>query len=174
MLDIDLQLYLNINRNRKKKIKIEAEKIAKERSKVIIEYIIQILTDPIKVNGIIEFDSAKINNLSMCTLNIYVPEKNFERHLNLGITTDHAHILHNQFLTDLIDEFLESETINISQYYQTLSIPRNFFFFLASNKKGSTVKIIHITTLKAIDDYNQKYFTYLKSRDNAKQPKKSI
>ena len=78
--------------------KIEAQAISPERSRLIIEYITKILSDTEKVNASMNFSSVKIDNQIMCTLDIYVPQRNFEKHLNLGITTDHDLILYEQLL----------------------------------------------------------------------------
>lgn len=86
--------------------KIEAQAIAPERSRLVIEYITKILSDIEKVNASMNFSSAKIDNQMMCTLDIYVPQRNFEKHLNLGITSDHSLVLYEQILNDFIDTFL--------------------------------------------------------------------
>ena len=67
--------------------KVEAMELAPERSKLLCEYITQILSDNEKVNGEIKINSDKISNEYMITFDIIVPSKNFEKHLNNGITT---------------------------------------------------------------------------------------
>ena len=97
--------------------KEEAMKIAPERSSLLCEYIMQILSDPEKVNGEIKINFTKINNEQMITFDICVPNRNFERYLNTGITTQQINILTGQILNDLIDNFMELETIGCTRYY---------------------------------------------------------
>ena len=40
---------------------------------------------------------VKIDDQNMCTSDIYVPETNFEKHLNLGITIDHSLFYMNKY-----------------------------------------------------------------------------
>ena len=58
--------------------KSEAQALASEKSKLIIEYIIQILSDSERVNSNMSFCNTKIDNQQMCTLDIYVPDKNMK------------------------------------------------------------------------------------------------
>ena len=92
-------------------------KIAPERSKLLCEYIMQILSNNEGINGEIRIDSAKINNERMLTFDITVSKKDFERHFNTGITTQQVDVLTEQILNDLIDNFMESETIGCTRYY---------------------------------------------------------
>ena len=62
-----------------------AKAIAILRSNLVKEYIVQILQDKYVVEGKFYFGTSFINGKEMCTLDIYVPFKNFERHFNLGI-----------------------------------------------------------------------------------------
>lgn len=121
--------------------KIEAIQIAPEKSKLIIEYIIKILSDNQIVNATMNFSFTKIDNQQMCVLNIYVPINNFERHINLEITSDHSLILYNQLLNDLLDTFLNHETIGISKYYSIHSMKGIFSGIDAVNSLGSNIKI---------------------------------
>lgn len=62
--------------------KVEAMQIAPERSKLLCEYIIQILSDKEKITGEIRIDSAKINNERMLTFDIFIPNNGYERYFN--------------------------------------------------------------------------------------------
>lgn len=90
--------------------KNEAQLLVPAKSNLIMEYITQILLDTDKLNGNIEFNFAKIDNQMNCVLDIYIPTKDFEKHLNLEITSDHCLVLYEQVLNDLL-KFLPSETI---------------------------------------------------------------
>lgn len=155
--------------------KIEAQAIAPERSRLIIEYITKILSDTEKVNASMNFSSAKIDNQMMCTLDIYVPQRNFEKHLNLGITTNHDLILYEQLLNDLLDTFLEHETMGVSRYYSIKSMQDNFSGINAVNSIGSKIKI-NLNSSGAdfnelMTKYNQRindYVESLKKQDDRK------
>lgn len=155
--------------------RIEAQAIAPERSRLIIEYITKILSDTEKVNASMNFSLAKIDNQTMCTLDIYVPQRNFEKHLNLGITNDHDLILYEQLLTDLLDTFLEHETMGVSRYYSIKSMQGTFSGVDAVNLSGSRIKINFNTTnpdfMNIASEYTRRYNEFVDSLKNQEQPK---
>lgn len=63
----------------------EAKELSKVRSKLIIEYINDILSDGNKLKAKINLGIHEVDGQDMCTADIYVPYKDFERHFNLGI-----------------------------------------------------------------------------------------
>lgn len=97
--------------------KDESLLLAQQRTKLIIEYIEKILNDEKNVTADMDFNVHKIDNQMMCTLSILIPFNNFEKHLNLGITSDHCDILYAQLFKDLLKTFLEHETIGISRCF---------------------------------------------------------
>lgn len=147
--------------------KIEAMELAPESSKLIIEYITQILSDSEKVNARMNFNSAKIDNQRMCVLDIYVPNRNFEKHLNLGITSEHDLILYEQLLNDLLDTFLEHETIGVTKYYSLKSMQENFTGIDAMNSLGSRIRINLNSSgtdfMELIDRYSKRYDEFVTS-----------
>lgn len=155
--------------------KVEAKLIAPERSQLIMEYITQILSDPENVNAKMNFSSYKIDNQLMCTLDIYVPKREFEKHLNLGITSDHSLVLYEQVLNDLLDSFLPHKTIGITKYYSIKSSGRNFSGIDAVNLQGSKININFNSSgqefMNLITNYTQKYDEFLK-KSNEQQSKK--
>lgn len=157
--------------------KIEAQALAPQRSNLIIEYITQILSDNEKVNARMNFGYAKINNTPMCVLDIYVPKRNFEKHLNLGITSDHSLVLYKQLLNDLLDTFLGHETIGITDFYSLKSMQENFEGIEAINSIGSNIKIN--LNLRGnvfndiISEYSQRYNEFNESLNNDEANKSS-
>ena len=121
--------------------KIEAKVLAPTKSKLVIEYITQILSDSEKANSVMDFWHAKIDGQNMCTLDIYVSETNFEKHLNLGITRDHSLVLYEQILNDFLDTFIEHEAIGVTKYYSIKSMQNDFSGVDAVNLNGSRIKI---------------------------------
>ena len=155
--------------------KIEAKALAPEKSKLVIEYITQILSDSEKVNSVMNFWYAKIDGQNMCTLDIYVLERNFEKHLNLGITEDHCLVLYEQILNDFLDTFLEHETMGVTRYYSIKSMQGNFSGVNAVNLNGSKIKINFNTTnpdfMNIVSDYTRKYNEFAELSENKEQPK---
>ncbi len=154
--------------------KNEAQVLAPTKSNLIMEYITQILSDTDKLNGDIEFNFAKINNQMNCVLDIYIPTKDFEKHLNLEITSDHCLVLYEQVLTDLL-KFLHSETIGVTKYFSIKSMSEYFSGVVALNDIGSEVKINFNTTnpdfMMLIDNYLEKYDEIAETLKNQEQPK---
>lgn len=58
-----------------------------------MECLTQILSDSLTVHGKMDFLNKKIDGQDMCTLDIYLSARDFERHLNLGITEEHELVL---------------------------------------------------------------------------------
>lgn len=155
--------------------KIEAKALAPEKSKLVIEYITQILSNSEKVNSVMDLWYAKIDGQNMCTLDIYVPERNFEKHLNLGITIDHSLVLYEQILNDFLDTFLEHETMWVTRYYSIKSMQNDFSGVDAVNRNGSRIKINFNTTdpdfMNIISEYTRRYNEFAESLENHEQPK---
>ena len=155
--------------------KIEAKAEAPEKSKLVIEYITQILSDSEKVNSVMDFWYAKIDGQNMCTLDIYVPERNFEKHLNLGITIDHSLVLYEQILNDFLDTFLEHETMGVTRYYSIKSMQNDFSGVDAVNRNGSRIKINFNTTdpdfMSIVSGYTQRYNDFVELVKNQEPPK---
>lgn len=144
--------------------KIEAQALAIEKSKLVIEYITQILSDKEIVNSKMNFSAAKIDGQKMCTLDIYVPEKNFEKHLNFGIITDHSMILYEQILNDFLDTFLENKTMGVTKYYSVKSMLENFSGVKIINLIGSKIMVnFYYEFPDIISMYNEKYTEYEKT-----------
>ena len=83
-------------------------KIIEERVNLIIEYIEQILSDNLKVKGTMSINSEEINGVKCKTLNISVPQRNFERHFNLGISCQDDIAFFKCLLDTLIEKYLKS------------------------------------------------------------------
>ena len=144
--------------------KEEAKVLANDRVRVIIEYITLILEDTVKVSAKMKFNHAKINGQNMNTLDIYVPEKDFEKHINLGITTDHSDIIYKSFLEKVIEEILPSENIGATKFYSIRSNQGAFDGIDAMNDIGSSIKINMYGIIDQIKiEYHEKYDNYVDS-----------
>ncbi len=149
--------------------KIEAQQLAIDRSKLIIEYILQILSDSEKVNATMDFFDDKIENQNRIILNINVPQRNFKRSLNLEITSDHENILFAQLLDDLLKTFLPHETMGITKYYSMKTMHSNFTGIDAINTLGSRIAINFNSSgtefMKLIENYQAKYNAFIENRN---------
>ncbi len=151
--------------------KKEAMQIAPERSRLLCEYITQILSDNEKVNGEIQINSAKINDERILTFDIYVPSRNFEKHLNTGITIQQVDVLTSQILNDFVDNFIESETIGCTKYYSIRGgYGMNMDGVTAMNVIGSKVRINFVCRgdkfNEQVQNYNERLDEYINQRKN--------
>ncbi len=153
--------------------KEEALQLAPLRSKLLCEYITQILKDEEQVTGEIAINSAKIDDEKMITFDIQVPCRNFSKHLNTGITTDHIDLLVNQLLNDLVANFMEDENMGVSRYF---SIRGGYGMkmdgVVATNNIGSKIDINFLCRGKnfqeQIERYNNTLDIYVASLENKK------
>ena len=149
--------------------KIEAEELAVKKVDVIIEYITQILSDKNKVDSVINFSTAKIEENNMSTIDIYVPVKNFERHINLGITSDHLNVIYKEFLDRIPNTFFTHDTIGVSRFYSMRTSQEQFDGIDAINLVGSKIKINMSNIDKEIsDEYNKKYDEFVMNLNSHK------
>ena len=103
--------------------KQEAEVLALDKSRVMIEYLEQILSDD-NISGNMIFSSNKIDGEKekMCTVDIML-NNNTEKHLNLGIPSVHSDVFTKQFTTDLVDRFAKDDTMGVSPFLEIKSMP---------------------------------------------------
>ena len=147
--------------------KIEAEELAVQKVDVIIEYIAQILSDKNKVDSMMNFSTAKIDGNNMSTIDIYVPVKDFERHINLGITSDHLNVIYKEFLDRIPNTFFTHDTIGVSRFYNIRTSQGQFDGIIASNIIGSKIKINMSNIDRNIsEDYNKKYDDFVNNINN--------
>lgn len=101
----------------------------------------------------------------MSTLDIYVPQKNFEKHLNLGITYDHINILYKEFLDRILTDLLPSDSVGATEFY---TVKSNFGIFTGIDAINTLERNINIympgTKKEVIEEYNGKYIKYANSR----------
>lgn len=103
--------------------KQEAEILAIDKSRVMIEYLEQILSDD-NISGNMIFSSNKIDGEKekMCTVDIML-NNNTEKHLNLGIPSIHSNVFTRQFTSDLVDRFAKDDTMGVSSFFEIKSMP---------------------------------------------------
>ena len=103
--------------------KQEAEVLAIDKSRVMIEYLEQILSDD-NISGNMIFSSNKVDGEKekMCTVDI-VLNNGKERHLNLGIPSIHSDVFTKQFTSDLVDRFAKDDTMGVSPFFEIKSMP---------------------------------------------------
>ena len=103
--------------------KQEAMELAIDKSRVMIEYLEQILSDD-NISGNMTFRSSKIEGEGekMCTVDIMLSNGK-EKHLNLGIPSIHSDIFTRQFTSDLVDRFAKDDIMGVSPYFEIKSMP---------------------------------------------------
>jgi len=137
--------------------KIEAQNIAKEKSKLIINYLSDILSRPNKIEGLMNFSTRKIDNQSMNVLDVYIPTLNIDEHWNLEITSDHSLVLYEQLLNDLLDNFMDHETLGVTKHSWYKSMNENFSGIGAINIIDSCIRINFGTTSQEFMELISKY-----------------
>ena len=103
--------------------KQEAIELAIDKSRVMIEYLEQILSDD-NILGNMTFRSSKVEgeDKKMCTVDIMLSNGK-EKHLNLGIPSVHSDIFTKQFTSDLVDRFAKDDIMGVSPYFEIKSMP---------------------------------------------------
>ena len=103
--------------------KQEAMGLAVDKSRVMIEYLEQILEDN-NILGKMTFNSSKVDGEreKMCSVDI-VLNNGTERHLNLGIPSIHSDVFTKQFTNDLVDRFAKDNIMGVTHFFEIKSMP---------------------------------------------------
>ena len=103
--------------------KQEALGLAVDKSRVMIEYLEQILEDD-NILGNMTFNSIKVDGEreKMCTVDI-VLNNSTERHLNLGIPSIYSDVFTKQFTNDLVDRFAKDNIMGVTLFFEIKSMP---------------------------------------------------
>lgn len=149
----------------------QIKQLASIRADLLMEYIKQILSDYQKVSSEIVIGYAD----KMCTFDITVPKRNFERYLNTGIDTKYSDYLNDQIFRKLIENFMDSETIAITEYYckyHSFCLSRSGID--VTNEIGSSIEIYLLCSGEKFDEqvrnYNKILNQYIETHgvDNSK------
>lgn len=147
--------------------KVEAEKIAVNVSRVIMEYITNILTDSQKVEGTIDFVSGKVDGYQerMCVVVISVPDKPFYKPINSGIPSIHSIPFYTKVLEDIADTCLYSNELSVGRFYSVMKMMGPTFQGVnAKSIFGNQIRInfsnIGTELNEAIAEYNRKIDLY--------------
>lgn len=155
--------------------KEEAREISIKRADLIMEYIYQILSDSEVVVGRMNFGTKKIDGQMMEILDIYVPSKGFERHFNLGITSDHNNVLYEELLNRFRDELFSHETIGVTNIHTLKSNFSSFEGVVARNTTGSKIKIDMLGINEELKSkFSQAYTDFEDSLNKEKDNNKKI
>ena len=103
--------------------KQEALGLAVDKSRVMIEYLEQILSDN-NISGKMIFSSNKVDGEreKMCTVDIIL-NNGTERHLNLCIPSIHSDVFTKQFTNDLVDRFAKDNIMGVTLFFEIKSMP---------------------------------------------------
>lgn len=101
--------------------KQEAQGIAIEKSRVMIEYLEQFLSDE-NITGKMMFSTAKVGKEDLVIVDIMLNNE-FERHFNLGIPSVHSNVFTRQFTSDLVDTFAKEKTKGVTPFFEIKSMP---------------------------------------------------
>lgn len=147
--------------------KEEAKQKSIEISNYVIGNIRELLSYPEKIEGIIKITSAKIDKKKICTLNILVPDLEIEKYINTGIPFEHCDELNEQIFNDLLDNFLESETIGVGRYREIkYSYGENFSGMDYISLNGSKIRLNFINHGNKYDNIVSSYKNRIKDFEN--------
>lgn len=152
--------------------KLEAEMIVPEESRVMVEYLDRILDGEKSVTGQMIFGSAEVEGKTRFVVDIFVPETEFEKHIDLKITPDHADVFYEVFLNDLLDNFLEHETKGVTKYMDIPYFTGRFTGVMAMNSNQSRIEVRFNKKGQRFDelieDYNKRIDDYTKEVSQVK------
>ena len=101
--------------------KQEAQGIAIEKSRVMIEYLEGFLSDE-NIEGKMMFSADKVGKEKLCIVDIML-NNGFERHFNLGIPSIHCDVFTRQFTSDLADTFAKEKTKGVTPFLEIKGMP---------------------------------------------------
>lgn len=101
--------------------KQEAQEIAIEKSRVMIEYLEGFLSDE-NIEGKMMFSADKVGKEKLCIVDIML-NNGFERHFNLGIPSIHCDVFTRQFTSDLADTFAKEKTKGVTPFLEIKGMP---------------------------------------------------
>lgn len=101
--------------------KQEAQEIAIDKSRVMIEYLEGFLSDE-NITGKMMFGADKVGKEELCIVDIML-NNGFERHFNLGIPSVHCDVFTRQFTNDLVDTFAKDKTKGVTPFFEIKSMP---------------------------------------------------
>lgn len=101
--------------------KQEAQGIAIEKSRVMIEYLEGFLSDE-NIEGKMMFSADKVGKEKLCIADIML-NNGFERHFNLGIPSIHCDVFTRQFTSDLADTFAKEKTKGVTPFLEIKGMP---------------------------------------------------
>ncbi len=136
--------------------KFEAEMIVPEESRVMVEYLNQILSDDKQVLGKIIFGNCKVENEPRLVVDIFAGD-DFEKHIDLKITPDHEDVFYEAFFNDLLDNFLEHETQGVTKYMDVPYFTGRFRGMMAMNSLGSRIEIRFNSRGERFSDLVERY-----------------
>lgn len=119
----------------------EAEVVAKEKARIMVDYLEQFLSDDKKVHGYMEFGSDN----SMLCVDMLIKsngEKVYGGHYSLGFSSVYADLLTEELSRILLEEFMPSDHFGVSDYARIRgmgSMDQDGFYVM--NDKGSKINI---------------------------------
>ena len=121
--------------------KIEAQMIAPEKSKLLLEYIGQFMSyDGVTGKILIDYDKDPETRQNMCYMEIMLDD-GFERHFKTDITLDQSDVLSEQILTDIACTYASDDEVSISGYYSINSMHSSMHGIEIKNNKGSRILV---------------------------------
>lgn len=154
--------------------KIEAQRLSKDRARLIIEYIAQIIS--FNDSATITLDICKVEEGSMCAIRIENTAATFKKYLNTGIPTIHKAVFFSETLNCLADNFLDRKEFDISRFSDIEGLPSLRFSGVEINNKAEAVVKVNFIGASGMKDlastikeYNQRIDNYTNNLENKRK-----
>ena len=146
--------------------KVEAQAIAPDKSRLLLEYIAQFMSYEGVIGKIlIDSDKDPDTHQLMCYIEIILDD-GFERHYKTGITADQSDVLSEQILIDLAETYAQDKEVEISRLFTLHSTMNSMKKVNIMNKKGSIITLNFLCRGPAFDRVVESYSRKLSEEQN--------
>ena len=152
--------------------KVEAQIIAPEKSKLLLEYIDQFMSyGNVRGEILINSDKDPETKERMCYMEILIDD-GFERHYNTDITAQQSDVLNEQILIDIAERYAQDKDVDITRYFTLNSMDGSIHGIRISNHKGSNILLNFLCRGLEFDKVVESYSKKLSEERNKIQRSK--
>lgn len=146
--------------------KEEAKEIALEKSKLLLEYIEQFMSDNSVVGHISIVSGNDLDSKeAMCYIEIML-NNGFERVIKTDITAQQSDVLSEQILIDIAERYACDEDVFISKFYTVKSNRESMHGISIGNNKGCYIRLNFLCRGIDFDKVVEKYSMQLITIEN--------
>ena len=121
--------------------KCEAQMIAPEKSRELLDYIEQFMSyEGVSGSIVIDSDKDPETNELMCNIKIRI-YGGFERDLKTEITAQQSDVLSEQILVDIAEKYARDNEVVVSRFFTVRSMDHSMYGINIMNHKGSRISL---------------------------------